>query len=162
MQEAKIFRKFRRYWIFDLCFRAEIYSSYYVYDFERIGGFGIVNVNNIYTDLDVDINQPWSFLVGLLFPKRQLDESYAMFNSFGRELSLGGRWVHFWKTAERDYEKQGIVPRLDNEENGSFFRGCAFKSFREERFKKEPAYLLGQDWKMKQNRKAIQKMIGIS
>jgi hypothetical protein len=95
---VKKLNKFRHYWFTDDYFRFLVYNSFTInhicdwiftqYQFEWR--------TQDYWDARITNDEAKFFLGGLIFPSRCV-LSLKNFNSFGKELSLNGRWFSFWK-----------------------------------------------------------------
>jgi hypothetical protein len=169
INKQKQFSKFQNYWFHDSNFRSQIYNNFYcdrsiITIYSR--GF-ISDALSEYKDTIPNVDNVWSFLVGLIFPNRfsNWDESYW---KLGKEMSLGGNWIKFWIWAaennfilenKKEQETMDILG-LSRKELEIFYHGCFHRDLIVEPSIREKAiYLIGRDFSNQQNREAIKKMI---
>jgi hypothetical protein len=113
--------KFQHYWFTDPEFRLKIYQSLYarkraftIYFFENLEREKMKKINSGYEDLTLISDEIWGFMVGLLFPERQIYLPAALdYNKLGKEMSLNGKWFKFWIWAiEKDFKGLALNDEL--------------------------------------------------
>lgn len=97
---AKHVAKFEHSWISDPKLRAEIYGNFFIKSFsdKKIFYRTVGDLFNHKNDNDfvLFIDQAWSFLVGMIFPHRNISDMMAYcpeFHSLGQRIGMNGNWL---------------------------------------------------------------------
>ena len=95
---AKHVAKFEHSWISDPKLRAEIYGNFYIKSFseKKIFYRSHAIFFNPRNDFTLSIDQAWSFLVGMIFPHRNICGTAAYcqeFHSLGKKIGMNGNWL---------------------------------------------------------------------
>ena len=102
MLKEKEISKFKNYWLSDPNFRGRIYNCFKVYNLSSEKIY-YTKFDKFYPEYDFLFSQDeaWSFLVGMVFPRRtkllfEVSEFRPGYYSLGLKFSGNGLWLHFW------------------------------------------------------------------
>jgi hypothetical protein len=185
----KQFSKFANYWLNDFHFRSRIYQNFWcnkshesIYSHQEIK-----NVLPEYQDVcspnslsNTDTSAVWSFLKGLVFPSCPFIplDNHKLYWNFGKELSLNGKWIEFWKLLkeikysagrmelERDFrEKENQILsslQFSRREIKILYSGCWERFLPcEFSWREKSIFLLGSDAINWENRQNVHSMLRI-